>query len=347
MLDTLKLSLSEYSVSSDANLQIQPGTWSPSTGEVTGNHRLWHDDIGTVTGSKAFHNGEFVNVTVRPNQHSSTGTGICLVQFSVPKVATGSNYEAADSKGTKRALRAVEKYLAEIGIKTSIKTAAVSRLDAFRCASCEEPFEAYHPVLVTLQGTRMRKRDYGSTFLWENTLQEICVYDKLEEMRRNRHSVAGLPPNSVRFELRALKKSKVRDWLGIQMASELPDALDHIEREYNAAMKKQLFKREVSEASRLTFGQVREQLAAAQETCGRYWFDRWLQSVAINALGEDLDAVRAAIQEAAGTRQVARKMTKKLEDAKLDATAMRVLGSSKRPLGELYTELRSKVLSLN
>jgi hypothetical protein len=345
MLDTLKLSLTEYSVSSNAQLQVQPGLVDNATGELVGNTRLWSVDGRPVTGSRAWHNGQDVNVTIKPNTHTTNGPSLCLVQFSVPKVALGSNYYPVSSHGAARAMRLVEKYLADIGIKTNLKTAAVSRLDAFKVAVCSEPFDAYQPVFATLQGQRMKRRDYGRTFLWENTLQEICAYDKLEEMRHNKHSTDGLPPNSLRFELRALKTQKVRSWLGFREARDVLENLDHLEREYRVAMRTKLFKGEVTQASKLTQGQIREQLAAAKEHCGREWFEKWLLAVAYNALGADLDAVKAAIQEEAATRQVAYKMTKKLEAAKLDATATSILGSSRRPVGELYTELREKVLA--
>ncbi len=345
MLDTLKLSLTEYSVSSDAQFQIQPGLLDNATGELVGNNRLWSAGGRTVTGSRAWHNGEHFNITIKPNPHAPGGLPLCLVQFSVPKVATGTNFRAVDADGTTRALRAAQKYLREIGVKTKLATAAVSRLDAFRNAECSEPFAAYHPVLATLQGQRMRRRDYGRTLLWENTLQELCAYDKLEEMVRNKHSIQGLPPNSLRFEARALKMQKVRAWLGIESAGQLPDALPHIEEQYREVMRKQLFKGEVSQASKLTQGQVREQLAAAKELGGRYWLNDWVWMVAINAVGGDLDAVKAAVEEVADTRQAALHQTKKLEKAKLDAMSTCILGSSKRPLGELYSELREKVLA--
>jgi hypothetical protein len=345
MLDTLKLSLTEYSVSSDAQFQVQPGLVDNASGELLGNNRLWSAGGHTVTGSRAWHNGEHFNITIKPNPHAPGGLPLCLVQFSVPKVATGSNFRAVDADGTSRALRAAQKYLREIGVKTKLATAAVSRLDAFRNLECVEPFAAYHPVLATLQGPRMRRRDYGRTLLWENTLQELCAYDKREEMVRNKHSVEGLPPNPLRFEARALKMQKVRAWLGIERAGQLPDALPHIEQQYREVMRKQLFKGEVSQASKLTQGQINEQLAAAKEHCGQRWFEAWWHAVAVNALGDDLEAVKAAIHEQASTRQAALKMSKKLEDAKLDAMATSILGSSRRPLGELYTELREKVLA--
>ncbi len=344
MLDTLKLSLSEYSVSSNAQLQVQPGLVDNATGELVGNTKLWCADGRTVTGSRAWHNGQDVNVTIKPNTHTTNGLSLCLVQFSVPKVALGSNYYPASSYGAARALRVVEKYLADIGIKTNLKSAAVSRLDAFRVAVCSEPFDAYQPVFATLQGRRMRRRDYGRTMLWENTLQEICAYDKLEEMRSNKHSVEGLPPNSLRFEIRALKMQKVRAWLSFRDAGELLGNLDHVEHQYRAAMEKQLFKGEVTQASKLTQGQVHDQLVAVKEHYGQLRLEKYLLAVAYNALGSDIEVLKAAIAELAPSRQAAYKMNKQLEAAKLDATATCILGSSRRPLGELYTELREKVL---
>jgi hypothetical protein len=345
MLDTLKLSLTEFSVSSDAQLQVQPPTWCPATGERPNNYKLWNSDAGIVEGTRAWHNGEFVNLDIKPDTHNVGGPSRCLVQFSVPKVATGSNYHPTDHKGTAEALCSVQKYLQTIGVYAELSEAHVSRADVFKVAECEEAFEAYHPVLSMLQGQRMRKRDYGTTFLFENTVQEICVYDKLEEMRRNKRSIEGLPLNSMRFEMRALKGQKVRSWLGISTAAELVSNLDHVQAQYRVAMEKQLFKAELSERSRLTRGQVAAQMQAAQETCGRYWFDAWLRSVAINSMSDDLDAVRAAIVDVTGSRKNGYKFLSKLEAAKLDATAMKVLGSSKRPLGELYSELREKVLA--
>jgi hypothetical protein len=345
MLDTLKLSLTEYSVSSDAQFQVQPGLVDNATGELVGNNKLWRADGRTVTGSRAWHNAELFNVSIKPNPHSPGGPALCLVQFSVPKVANGSNYAPTDSKGTVRALRAAQKYLAEIGVKTNLKTAAVSRLDAFKTAVCSEPFDAYQPVFAQLQGQRMRRRDYGRTFLWENTLQEICAYDKLEEMRRNKHSIEGLPPNSLRFELRALKMQKVRAWLSFRDAGELVGNLDHLEHQYRVAMEKQLFKGEVTQGAKFTHGQALQELEAAKEHFGVRWFERLLLAKGCEALGPDKEVWKAALLEAAGTRQAAYKMTKKLEAAKLDAMATSILGSSGRPLGELYTELREKVLA--
>ncbi len=344
MLDTLKLSLTEYSVSSDAQFQIQPGLVDNATGELIGSSKLWTAQGRTVTGSKAWHNGESITVDIKPNTHATMGASLCLVTFSVPKVANGSNYAPADSKGTVRALRTVQKYLAEIGVKTNLKTAAVSRLDAFRVAVCSEPYDAYRPVFAMLPGQRMEHRDYGRTHLWENTLQEVCVYDKLQEMRHNKHNIDGLPPNSLRFELRALKKQKVRSMFGFLHTQDVVENLDHLERQYRVVMEKQLFKREVIQGSKLTHGQALQQLQAAKEHFGARWFERLLLAKGCEALGPDTEVWKAALLEEAGTRQAAHKMVKKLEAAKLDAAASSISGSSRRPLGELYTELREKVL---
>jgi hypothetical protein len=344
MLDTLKLSLTDYYVSSNPDLQVQPPTVNLGTGEVVGSNLLWRSGGREVVGAKAFHNGEDVNITLRPSDNKTFTSALCLVQFSVPKVVTGSNYHATDYKGTEAALEAVQKYLDKVGIKTNVKTARVSRLDAFKTVEADEGFEAYSPVLSMLKGQRMAKRDYGTTFLWANTQSEICAYDKLEEMSRRKQSVSHLPTNSVRFEVRALKGRKVRDWLGISSAGELPQALDHVRDCYNATMQKHLFKPELSEHHVLRAKTIEAQLLQVMGT-ERYWFRSWLNAVALERLAPELEAVKVAIKALPASRPQRDRILRELEQARIDAAALRVLGPSKRPIGELYSELREKVLA--
>lgn len=343
MLDTLKLSLTDYEISSNPDLQVQPPTVNLGTGEVVGNNLLWRSDGREVIGAKAFHNGEDFNVTLRPSDNKTVASALCLVQFSVPKVATGSNYHAVDHYGTEKALEAVQRYLDKVGIKTNVRTARVSRLDAFKTVLAEESFPAYAPVLSMLKGQRMAKRDYGTTFLWANGQSEICAYDKLEEMSRRKASVADLPANSVRFEVRALKARKVRDWLGIQSAGELPDALDHVRAKYTEAMEKHLFKPELSERHVLSAKTIEAQMTYAQNK-HRYGFPAFLKAYGLQQLSQDLEAVKEAIRAVYPNRATQQRMFRELDQARVDAAAMQVLGPSKRPIGELYAELREKVL---
>jgi hypothetical protein len=267
------------------------------------------------------------------------------VQFSVPKVATGSNFHPVDHNGTKEALRAIQKHLKAIGVKTSIKTATLSRLDAFKTVQTQEPYQCYHPVLSMLQAKRQSKRDYGTTFLWGNTQQETCVYDKLEEMRRRKQPVVGLPRNSMRFEWRGLKPRKVRDTLGMKTAGDLLEGFDHVQATYKRLLEDQLFKRDVSNLEFQSVKDIEAQLAVFIQAGRRYPFTAWLEAVALDRGVSDFEAVKKAVDNSFSNRAARRKIHKKLEAARLDAVTLRTVAPSKRAMGELYTELKTKVLS--
>jgi hypothetical protein len=267
-----------------------------------------------------------------------------LVQFSVPKVAIGSNFHSTDHQGTSRALKAVQKHLRDIGIKTNIKTASLSRIDAFKTVETEEPYSAYHPVLSMLQGQRLAKRDYGTTFLWANTQQEICIYDKLVEMRQRKVSIAGFPENSVRFEHRMLKGRKIQETLGMKSVSDLLAGYDHVRDTYNAVMRKQLFQRSISNVASYSVAQVEAELLALKST-NRYWFRSWLMAIGMRSIAPDVETIKKAVSKVADSRATAARVCRDLEKARLDAVALEILTPAKRPCGQLYSELKTKVLS--
>ncbi len=346
MIDTLKLSLTDYKVSPGANLFVQPSSFNAATGELISNYPLWHDGADYIEGSKAYHNGEDFNVTLKPLSSSEPGSIGCFVQFSVPKVATGDNYYATDYKGTAAALATVEKHLRDVGVKTNIKTASLSRLDAFKTVQADEPYQAYHPVLSMLQGQRMAKRDYGTTFLWRNTQQEICVYDKVAEMEHRRVSVLQVPQNSVRFEFRMLKARKVQDMLGMRSAADLLNGYDHVRTVYQQHLHKQLFQRSISDVAMLTARQFEEQLRYYKDDLGkRFWCNDYLMAAGMRVLAADADALKQAAKKVSGNRVTAARVCRQIEAARLDAVALEIIAPSKRPLGELYGELKSKVLA--
>jgi hypothetical protein len=345
MIDTLKLSLTDYKVSPGADLIVQPSSFNAATGELCSNHPLWRDGARYVEGSKAFHNGEDFNVTLKPLSPSEPGSIGCFVQFSVPKVATGDNYYPTDYKDTAAALATVEKYLRDVGVQTNIKTASLSRLDAFKTVQADEPYQAYHPVLSMLQGQRMNKRDYGTTFLWANTVQEICVYDKVAEMEHRRVSVLKVPANSLRFEFRMLKARKVQDMLEMRSVADLLDGYDHVRTVYRQHLHKQLFQRSVSDVAMQTARQFEEQLSHYKDTLGRrFWIRDYVMAVGMRAVAADVDALKQAVKKVSGCRVTAAKACRQIEAARLDAVALEIIAPSKRPLCELYDELKSKVL---
>ncbi len=346
MIDTLKLSLTDYSVSLGADLIVQPPTRNNATGEISGNFNLWRDGSRYVEGSKAFHNGEDFNVTFKPGHSPQGDSVLCLVQFSVPKVADGSNYHMTDHKGTVRAVSGIESRLKSIGIRTGIQTAKLSRVDVCKTVETEEPFECYHPVLSMLRGKRMAKRDYGTTFLWGNQAQEFCAYNKREEMQQRKVALDGVPDHPLRFEWRMLKGRKVRESLGgISSVADLLAGYDHVRQSYAATMENHFFNRSVREVATVTASEIEEQLIASRaQGNSRYWFDNWLKARGLAAVIGNLDAVHQAVKSVSDNRATQLKIMRKLEAAQTDAMMMKIIGPSPRTLAELYGELKSKVL---
>ncbi len=345
MIDTLKLSLTDYSVSADADLVVQPPTRNNATGEIFGNVNLWAKGSKHVFGSKAFHNGDDFNVTIKAGNSPQGDAVLCLVQFSVPKVADGSNYHPTDHKGTEAALQGIEGRLRSVGIRTSVQTAKLSRLDAFKTVEAAEPYECYYPVLGLLSGKRMAKRDYGTTFLWGNQSQEICAYDKRAEMEQRKVALDGVPDHPLRFEWRMLKGRKVRESLGgISSVADLLAGYDHVRQSYDAAMEKQLFHRSMSDVTTVTATEIIGQMRSVNQANRRYWFDDWLKARGLAAVIANIDAVHEAIKVVSDNRATQLKIMRRLRAAETDALTMKIIGPSERTLAELYSELKTKVL---
>jgi hypothetical protein len=344
MLDTLKLSLMDYEIGPDAVLDVQPSVYCAATGQGPGGFPLWSRSGRPVVGTKAFYNADEFNVTVQPLSASEPLSIGCYVQFSVPKVANGSNYQPADFNATKTALKSIERELAGIGIRTNIKTATLSRLDSCRTVSTAHDYRAYQPVLCGLRGARVAKRDYGTTYLWHNTLQEVCVYDKIEEMKRKKHSVEGLPPNSVRFEHRMLKARKIRDVTGLATVSDMLSGYEQIKAGYVDAMRKQLFKRSPAEVSVLTEGEMVTQLERLKASGKRYYLREYLMAAAVGRMENDFDALVSAVEKVCDSRMTALRLRNQLDQARMDALALRASAGCSQTLGELYRELERKVV---
>jgi hypothetical protein len=346
MIDTLKLRLSDYSIGSKPDITIQPSAVNAATSEFRAEYPLWHDGSRYVLGARAYHNAENFNLSIQPMSPSEPDSVGCFVQFSVPKVATGSNYHPTDHKGTVEALKSIQKQLGAIGVKTNLKTANLSRVDTFKTVSAKEPYHSYHPVLAMLQGQRMAKRDYGTTFLWGNTQQEICVYDKLVEMQHRKCNVTGLPENSIRFEHRMLKAKKVRDTLQMRTVADLVAAPDHVRDTYCKVMEKQLFKLSIEEIEVFTASQMKNLMRATRDSGARDYFLKSVAALAIAAGVIDVEAVCKASDSEAPSRMAALRHRRIMKRLQMDAAALQPAGTSKRTLSDLYSELQRGVLSV-
>jgi hypothetical protein len=347
VIDTMQLLLTDYDASK-AKLILQPSSVDMKTGAVQGNFPLWHNGEKMVEGAYAYHRDDHFNVTIKP-QPRPGGLGVgtaCYVRFEVPKFAGGNNYHPVDEKGTKKALGDAEKCLKAVGIRTDVRTAQISRLDAFKNVVAAEPMSCYQGVLSVLSGRRMKQRGYENGFLWENGSQEICVYDKLQKMRHDKLGIKGLPRNSQRFEWRGLKARKIRDSLGFRTVGELLADYERVREFYHETMQKHLFRYSVKDVEVLLASDIKAEMVFFQENYGREWLSHYLRVFGLHSLLQkaSLETVLGVVEEIAESKMKKSRLKSDLQRYRFQAESLTCFGDSKRTTGQLYEELKSKVL---
>jgi hypothetical protein len=318
------------------------------TGAAKANFPLWHDGAKMVEGAYAYHRDEHFNVTIKP-QPKPGGMGFgtaCYVRFEVPKFAGGDNYHPVDHKGTKKALRDAEECLKAVGIATDLRTAQISRLDAFKNAVTAEPMSCYQGVLSLLSGRRMKQRGYENGFLWENGSQQLCAYDKLQKMRHDKLPTKGLPANSQRFEWRGLSSRKIRDALGFHNVGELLDDYNRVSEFYRETMQKHLFRYSVEDIEVLLASDIEREMLFFREHYGRDWLNSYLRVFGLHSLLQKatLETVLGVVDKVAENRMKKSRLKADLQRYRFQAESLTCFGDSKRTTGQLYEELKSKVL---
>ncbi len=345
MLDTLRLTLGEYTIGPSPELTVELPTLNAATKELGGYYPLWRTGSTHQMGKKAYHNAEDWYFTLQAHAQEGGYTIVPTLSFSVPKLANGSNYEPADFKATETALINAERELKRIGVHTEIETATLSRVDSCKNVLVSESFQAYAPVLARLQGQRMNKRDYGTTFLWENTVQQVCVYDKREEMKRRKKNLSRVPRNVARFEHRLLKARKVRDALGFSTAGDLLIGFDEVKKGYVTTMEKLLFRFSPVELEIMTAGDFEARLTSFQASGKKNWLAGFQEAYFFQQLGSDKDAYLRAVENVTNNKMTFSRTRKKLMQAEINSLELEQVGRSKHTLGELYRELKREVLA--
>lgn len=345
MIDTLKVSLSDYHVSDSTQLRLKPATIDLSTGEQVGCYTLWKASSGSaVEGSGAYWNGDTLRVDVTPKGDSVQ----CFVEASLPKYATGDNLSPIDRNAVQVALRNIERQLRDIGIGTNIETARLSRIDTFRNVLADEPFTTYTPVLSLMRMRRQRSRDYGTTFLFSNSQQETCIYDKRAEMKHRGLDVSRVPPNVMRFEHRLKTGRKIRSTLGVGTVGDLMKCYDVVPEHHLRTMREELFKYEPGEVETMTGDQYVAGMLLFQARFPKTWEARYFDALGryTAAKAGGVEAVRRAIEiVASGDDEAVRKRVYR-HGRSMDE-AYTLLSMLERPegsktLGDLYRELRAK-----
>jgi len=345
MIDTLKLMLNDYEITSDSELRVQPGSYQVGTGETLEYPLFETKEHSSYYGSKAYLNSENWNLTLKPLP-GGRATGAFL-QFSVPKNYYGSNFYSVGEQGTKAVIDKVEGELLEKGVLTSLEEADISRVDTFKNIEPEEPFSSYYSLFSLLKARKAVQRGYGTTFLLSNSQQEFCVYDKLEEMRE-RNMVTTNLPNTMRFEHRLLNKQKVQSTYGMSRVSELFKGGYEIIREKQVeSWKNSLFNFTAEEVVLLGSKQLEQEMRVFRDKFPKNWFSRFLRSYGAYYLASfaGKEVVVEALQNFEADRMKVWRAVQLLEEAEQELLVLKQEEGSSKTLGVLYEELRKKVLN--
>ena len=344
MLDTLKLMLNDYEITSQSSLKVQPGAYEVGTGEKL-EYALFKNSSGVVHyGSKAYLNEKNWNLTLKPLPGGFRASGAFL-QFSVPKNHYGNNYYSTGEQGTQAVFKKIEKELREHGVLTDLEKAELSRVDTVKDIKPEEPFENYSGLFKLLNAKRTQKREYGTTFLLSNTQQEFCIYDKLAEMRM-RHEETSEFPETMRFEHRALNKQKVSSLYGFSQAQELfHGGYAVIKEKQRENWLNSLFCFSVEKVMLLGSRQLEEEMKLFKEKHSRNWFQNFLRAYGAYHLAEvaGVEIVKLALENMESDRMKVWRTIQLLEEAKREIELVKQAENSRKTLGELYEELKEKV----
>jgi hypothetical protein len=347
MLDTIHLQLGSINIRSNADLIVTPGNINLANGEIT-ETELFQDNNGRIyKGARAKRNAERLNVTIKPYG----GTVHAYANFSVPKRINANNYSPIKASDLSNAFESVETELAEAGIETDISEAKVTRLDTFRNILTDEETVTYSRLFGLLNASRTTDKSIfgGTTWLMKNTVAQYCIYDKREEMKFHNESVEALP-KTLRFEHRCLGSNKVNSFLDRKLTT-VQDIKNYgwkaLQDKSTTTWLDNFFKYEVPEVEIMAESQVRTEMQYFQANYGVRWLDKFLKAYGAFHLATSAGGI-GVIEKALDNMEVDRMKkhrTKKiLAEAKLLMESLRLDETSPKTLGELYAELKYKMM---
>jgi hypothetical protein len=340
VIDTLHLNLLDFEIDADTDLELDHGTTNLATGISTGSTTLFRCGDTPVIGKKAFYNAPDFNFSIAPTPQ---GAVYAIASFSAPKLATGSNYTPADAEALKLAVKRLKSDLKSIGVRANVDNATVCRLDATKNVCTNEDFNSYYSVLSNLPCKLKNRRDYGNSFLFNNTQQQLSIYDKLAEMQSKKQNIGGLP-KTIRFEQRFLKRQKVKAYLGLTSVSDVINNLDHVAERYRDSMRSNIFKLDTFKYEVTTAQQFVSELIALKHLHA-YAVSSYLMLKGYQSIANSEDAFLVAVEEVSGNRMAVSRAKKKLHQLKMESMSLETPLKSKKTSAQLYHELREKVLN--
>jgi len=362
----MQLRLIDYEIEKKNKLIMQPSPYilEESEPKFLNRHLLYKDKEGNERqGSKAYFNNEILNCEILPSYINGIDTSNLFLHFSIPKIYNkGNNFYSVGREGSKIVIDKVEEELKEIGIKTNINKAKITRIDNFKNVVMEEKFHSYKTIFELLNMSRGKEkftRQFGTTFLKGNATQQICIYDKIVEIDiKNIHcSKSGqpminkksLPDNVARFEHRIFKNKNIKQKLEIELVEDYYKKYDNIKDYYQKIMKNNLFKLDIEEIEILYSSKIMNEMNYFEFNYGRNWLQKYFQYKGIEALTKvNEEILKEAVRERIKDRKKVYRIFKDIREGKLIIEVMKSMegqGKQNKTIGTLYNELKKKLIA--
>jgi len=350
-IDTVHLHIKDYSVTPDTRVEVTPSSYVAGTGELLADFPLYRNTQGKeYRGAKAKLNvpAPAFQMTIMPFSRGGKVTSNCFLQFSVPKVHSGSenNFYSVGEGGSQAVFKTIEKELWKNGLHTDLNTAEFTRIDTFKNIEPEEEFSTYAPLFGLLKMRRGVDRAYPEGFLLKNTQQQFCVYDKIAEMKHRKVDTSHFPAMAMRFEHRAMNKDKVQAVFGFHSVKDLfSGGYDTVKKQQVSQWKKNLFSHTVEEVIQIGAGVLQEEMRMFKQRFDRNWFDWFLKSYGAYHLAQvaGIEVVKLALQNFEPDRMKVWRAEQTLLQAKREIEMMKQVEGKDKTLGTLYLELKQKV----
>jgi len=351
MLDTLKFRITDYKISNTSELIIQPSSYCLSTNQKNVEFNLYSDEHHSIFGNKAYYNSDSMNVSLAWKKN----VGVLLYcQISIPKVYKGNNLHSVGKSGSKAVINKVQENLKEIGIFCNVFDSLLSRVDLFKNIETNEKFLAYSKLFSELNVPRKQTRDYGTTFLFNNDSEEICIYDKLEEMRLKKIDISCFSENIVRFENRLLKSEKIKNNLQMNKVIDLFNNYDYLKEKFKDNLRKNIFRYSSKDMIIKSSKEIEIELLYFHSKYKNKWLEKYLMAkgsefIKDNRARQTLIIAIKEVLSSEFTKEALKvklcRYNKLLSDIETDLLMLKEENSSKKSIINLYDELKHKVLS--
>ena len=331
MIDTLKLYITDFEITPESPIKVQPGTINLD-GETELEAVLFKTNKGMVKGAKAFLNDSKFRFDI-----NSKGA---FLSTEVSRWFGENNFRPISQVQFSEFSESIKKGLEDNGVKTNLENSRLLRLDLFRNGEMQYFPSVYFPVLRSCRGRRVHKRDYGDTVLFHNTRRESCFYDKFLQMDTKGLDVSDIPRNSLRGEIRLKTADTVQRWTGgMKEFSDIKRGFGYLKETYRGQLGDMVFRYGTETPEQLDcFVDDLRTLNFFREKTGKQAFNKWIEAEGILDILErygDIESVRRLLLQVF-TKGAVSKQIKRIEDT---VKSLKWLGIGKVRFIDLYNEL--------